>query len=30
VAGSADYFNQELIHGLAEDDISLLGKNFHR
>lgn len=29
-AGSADYFNQELIHGLAEDDISLLGQNFHR
>jgi len=30
VAASADYFNQELIASLAEDDISLLGPNFHR
>jgi hypothetical protein len=29
-AGSADYFNQELISSLAEDDISLLGGNFRR
>lgn len=29
-AGSADYFNQELIRSLAEDDISLLGGNFRR
>jgi hypothetical protein len=27
-AASADYFNQELIRSLAEDDISLLGSNF--
>jgi hypothetical protein len=27
-AVSADYFNQELIRSLAEDDVSLLGKNF--
>ena len=30
VAAGADYFNQELIRSLAEDDISLLGPNFHR
>lgn len=30
VAASADYFNHELIRSLAEDDISLLGPNFHR
>ncbi len=30
VAASADYFNQELIRSLAEDDPSLLGSNFHR
>jgi hypothetical protein len=30
VAANADYFNQELIRSLAEDDISLLGPNFHR
>jgi hypothetical protein len=30
VAASADYFNQELIASLAEDDVSLLGPNFHR
>jgi hypothetical protein len=30
VAGSGDYFNQELIRSLAEDDVSLLGKNFQR
>ena len=29
-AGSADYFNQELIRSLAEDDVSLLGSNFRR
>ncbi len=29
-AASGDYFNQELIRSLAEDDISLLGKNFQR
>ncbi|HEY7351668.1 MAG TPA: hypothetical protein VH596_02765 [Terriglobales bacterium] len=29
-AASADYFNQELIRSLAEDDVSLLGKNFQR
>jgi hypothetical protein len=29
-AGNADYFNQELIRSLAEDDASLLGKNFPR
>jgi hypothetical protein len=27
-AGAADYFNQELIRSLAEDDVSLLGNNF--
>jgi hypothetical protein len=27
-AASADYFNQELVRSLAEDDASLLGKNF--
>lgn len=29
-AASADYFNQELIRSLAEDDVSLLGSNFQR
>ena len=29
-AGSADYFNQELVRSLAEDDVSLLGSNFRR
>jgi hypothetical protein len=29
-AGGADYFNQELIRSLAEDDVSLLGTNFRR
>lgn len=29
-AASADYFNQELIRSLAEDDVSLLGNNFRR
>ena len=29
-AGEADYFNQELIRNLAEDDVSLLGNNFRR
>ena len=30
VAASADYFNNEVIRSLAEDDASLLGPNFHR
>lgn len=30
VAASADYLNSELIRSLAEDDVSLLGANFHR
>jgi len=30
VAASADYFSSELIRSLAEDDVSLLGPNFHR
>jgi hypothetical protein len=30
VAGAADYFSQELIRSLAEDDVSLLGSNFRR
>ncbi len=30
VAGPADYFAQELIRSLAEDDVSLLGSNFPR
>ena len=29
-AASADYFHQELLHSLAEDDVSLLGSNFRR
>jgi hypothetical protein len=29
-AGTADYFNQELVRSLAEDDASLLGKSFQR
>ena len=29
-AATADYFNQELIRSLAEDDVSLLGGNFQR
>ncbi|HZR66950.1 MAG TPA: hypothetical protein VFA85_17560 [Terriglobales bacterium] len=29
-AASADYFNQELVRSLAEDDISLMGSNFQR
>lgn len=29
-AGSADYFNQELVRSLAEDDVSLMGSNFRR
>jgi hypothetical protein len=29
-AASADYLNQELIRSLAEDDVTLLGPNFHR
>jgi len=30
LAGRADYFNEELIRSLAEDDVSLLGSNFRR
>lgn len=30
VAASGDYFSQELIRSLAEDDVSLLGSNFPR
>ncbi len=30
VPGAADYFSQELIRSLAEDDASLLGSNFRR
>lgn len=30
VAASGDYFNNELIRSLAEDDMSLMGPNFHR
>jgi hypothetical protein len=29
-AGAAEYFSQELIRSLAEDDVSLLGNNFRR
>ena len=29
-AAGADYLNQELIRSLAEDDVTLLGPNFHR
>jgi len=29
-AATADYINTELIRSLAEDDVSLLGPNFHR
>ena len=29
-AGAGDYFNQEVIRSLAEDDVSLLGGNFKR
>ena len=29
-AASADYFNQELVRSLAEDDVTLLGPNFQR
>jgi hypothetical protein len=28
VAASSDYFNQELVRSLAEDDVSLMGPNF--
>lgn len=30
VAAAADYFSQEVIRSLAEDDVSLLGSNFKR
>jgi hypothetical protein len=30
VAGGADYFSQELIRSLAEDDSSIMGANFRR
>ena len=29
-AASADYFSQELIRSLAEDDVSFMGPNFKR
>jgi hypothetical protein len=29
-AGGADYFSQELVRSLAEDDISIMGANFRR
>ena len=29
-AASADYFSQELVRSLAEDDVSLMGNNFRR
>jgi hypothetical protein len=29
-AASGDYFNHELLRSLAEDDISIMGSNFHR
>jgi hypothetical protein len=29
-AASGDYFNEELIRSLAEDDVSLLGSNFRQ
>jgi hypothetical protein len=29
-AATADYLNQELVRSLAEDDVTLLGPNFHR
>jgi hypothetical protein len=29
-AASAEYFSQEVIRSLAEDDVTLLGPNFHR
>jgi len=29
-AGGADYFSQELVRSLAEDDISIMGPNFRR
>jgi hypothetical protein len=30
VAASTDYLSQELVRSLAEDDVSLMGPNFHR
>jgi hypothetical protein len=30
VAASGDYFNSEVIRSLAEDDVTLMGPNFHR
>ena len=29
-AAGIDYFNQELLRSLAEDDVSIMGSNFHR
>ena len=29
-AGGADYFSQELVRSLTEDDISIMGANFRR
>ena len=30
VAADADYFSVELLRSLAEDDVSVMGTNFHR
>jgi hypothetical protein len=30
VAASAEYFQNELVRSLAEDDLSVMGSNFHR
>jgi hypothetical protein len=30
VAAGTDYFQQELVRSLAEDDVSLMGANFKR
>jgi hypothetical protein len=30
VAASGDYFHHELLRSLAEDDVSIMGSNFHR
>jgi hypothetical protein len=30
VAGGADYFSQEIVRSLAEDDVSIMGANFRR
>ena len=30
VAAGADYFSQEIVRSLAEDDVSIMGANFRR